>query len=83
MWPLFKGYNGDLNGKQCWKINIAKKAFSDGPNAIPRPPFDSNVAKVPIVKWSQNLIFVDRSVISGVPQFLENTCFVCIFKNLG
>ena len=75
MWPLFKGYNEDLNGKQSWKINIAKKAFSDGPNAIPRPLFDSNVAKVPIVKWSQKLIFVAGSVISGIPKILENLQF--------
>ena len=45
--------------------NILKKAFCDGPSANPRPLHNSNVEKVFIVKWSQILIFADKSPVSG------------------
>ena len=41
------------------------------------------MAKVYIVKWSQNMIFVDGSAISGTPKYLENCRFQCNFKIWG
>ena len=54
------------------KIKYLKKKLSDGFLANLRPLFNSNVAKVSIVQWSQKLIFVAGSVISGIPKILEN-----------
>ena len=58
------------------KIYIPKKPFYDGPSAILRPLCNINMPKVPIVKWSQNLNFVARSVISGVPNIMEMHAFL-------
>ena len=47
-------YNGDYNGKRAKKHNIPEKAVSDGPSAFLRPLYNSNMAKVSIIKLSQN-----------------------------
>ena len=59
--------------------NISNNALFDGFFVIPRPFNNSNMAKVSIVKWSQNMIFVDGSAISGTPKYFEN----CNFKIWG
>ena len=41
------------------------------------------MAKVSIVKGSQNIIFVDGSAISGTPKYFENCLFQCNFKIWG
>ena len=38
------------------------------------------MAKVSIVKWSQKLIFVAWSVISGIPKYFKNCRFQCNFN---
>ena len=68
----FLGYDGNFNGKQDKKLNILIKVLSDIILAILIPLFSSNVATVSIVQWSQKLIFVAVSVISGIRNFLEN-----------
>ena len=50
------------------------KTLSDGVSANLRPLYNSNMAKVSTVMWSQNWIFV--------ATFLENPCFQCNFKNI-
>ena len=82
MSPLFFGCNGDFNGKRAKKHNILKKALSDGPSANLRPLYNSNVAKVSIVKWSQILISTVRSSIFGIPKIFKNFRFYCIFKTM-
>ena len=59
--PPYKNFNG----KQAPKNNILKKALSDGPSENLRPLYNSNVAKVLMVKWSQILVFLARSPVSG------------------
>ena len=49
--------------------NISKNALSDGFLVNPRPLYNSNMAKVSIVKWSQKWIFVYGSAISGIPKY--------------
>ena len=51
--------------------------------SIMRPHYNSNMAKVSIVKWSQNLMFVVRSPISGLAKKVKDTVFKAIFQNLG
>ena len=53
------------------KIKISgKNTLSDGFFVNPRPLYNSNMAKVYIVKWSQNMIFVDGNFFSGpTPNF--------------
>ena len=46
-------------------MNILEKALADGPSENLKPLYNSNVAKVLIVKWSQILISTARSSISG------------------
>ena len=75
MSPLFFGCNGDFNGKRAKKHNILKKALSDGPSANLRPLYNSNVAKVSIVKWSQILILAVGSSISDIPKNFKKLCF--------
>ena len=82
MSPLFFGCNGDFNGKQDKKHNILKKALSDGPSANLRPLYNSNVAKVSIVKWSQILISTVRSSIFDIPKIFKKFRFQCIFKKM-
>ena len=48
------------------------KALSDGPSAILRLPYDSNVEKVSIVQCYQNLIFIAGSPVSGLAYFLTD-----------
>ena len=56
----FLGDNGDSNEK--WSF----KKISYGPSANMRQLHNSNVAKVSIVKWTQILIFMDKSPVSGL-----------------
>ena len=60
-----------------------KNTLSDSPRAILSSLYNSNMAKVPIVKWCQNHFFVDRSAISGSPQVFKNAHKTGIFKKLG
>ena len=46
---------------------MLRKALSEGPRAFLRPLYNSNVAKVSIVKWSQNLIWAYGSGVFGIP----------------
>ena len=62
------------------KKKILQKALSDGILANLRPLYNSNVAKVYIVKWSQIQICVAGSVISGISTFLG---FQYYFKIIG
>ena len=48
----FKSYNMELNGKWMFK-NIVKETLSTAIFANPRPLYNSNIAKVYILKWSQ------------------------------
>ena len=63
--------------------NISKNALFNGFFVIPRSLYNSNMAKVFIVKWSQNMIFVDGSAISSTPKYFENLPFSMQFQNLG
>ena len=66
------------------KIRISKKnAIFYGFLDNPRPLYNSNMAKVSIVKWSQKWIFVYGSAISGIPKYFENCHFQCNFKIWG
>ena len=65
------------------KTKYAQKTLSDGIFANLRPLYNSNMAKVYIVKWSQKFIFVDGSAISGIPNYFENCRFQCNFKIWG
>ena len=38
-------FNGDHNGRGAQKQNILEKTFSDGPSAIRKPLFHSNVTR--------------------------------------
>ena len=69
--PPYKNFNG----KQAPKNNILKKALSDGPSENLRPLYNSNVAKVSIVKWSQILILAVGSSISDIPKNFKKLCF--------
>ena len=60
-----------------------KNTLSDSPRAILSSLYNSNMAKVPIVKWCQNHFFVDRSAISGSPQVFKNAYKTGIFKKFG
>ena len=46
--------------------------LSVGPSEILGPLYISNVERVYIGKWSQNLICIARSPISGIPKGLTN-----------
>ena len=48
---------------------ISKNALFDGFFVNPRLLHDINMAKVSIVKLSQNMIFVDGSAMSGAPKY--------------
>ena len=47
----------------------------------PRPFYNSNMAKIYIVEWSQNLLFMEGSVFSGIPNYLEYCFFNAILKS--
>ena len=50
-----------------------KKNFLMILSANLRPLYNSNVAKVSVVKWSQNLIFVDANAFFGLPYDCQIT----------
>ena len=52
---------------------MLKKTLSDEILAILRPLYYCNMAKVSIVKWSHNLIFVDRNPLFGLPYDFKIT----------
>ena len=62
---------------------MLKKALSEGLSTILRQLDNSNVEKVLIVKWSQNLICVDISTVSGSPKDLQDKCISGKFDLLG
>ena len=55
--------------------SIPPKTLSGGPNAILIPLYNSNLAKVYIVKWSQNLNVVTRNSVSGIPKLWKKKHF--------
>ena len=73
---------GITMGNKPNKTNMLKKALSDGPNTILRPLYNSNVAKVNIVKWSQNNIFVASSSVSRIPKKIQKYLLCMHFSNL-
>ena len=60
-----------------------KKALSVGILANPRPLYNSNVAKVSIVKWSQKWIFVDGNAFFGLPYDFQITLKTAILQIFG
>ena len=52
------------------------KTVSDGPSENLRPLYNSSVAKVSIVKWSQILISTAESTILAYPKFP----IICVFN---
>ena len=60
-----------LQLERSQKQNILEKALSVGPSAILRPLCISNMAKVYIIKWSQNSYWVAKSPTSGLPKDLK------------
>ena len=48
-----------------------------------RPLFNSNVAKVSLVKWSHILITTARSTVSGFAIYFENALKMQIIGNVG
>ena len=62
--------------------NILRKVLSNGPSENLRPLYNSNVAKVSIVKWSQILISTVRSSIFDIPKIFKKSRFQCIFKKM-
>ena len=65
------------------KKNIHKKTLVDGPSANLRPLYNSNVAKVSIVMWSQILISTARSTVSGITIYFKNALKAQIIGNFG
>ena len=65
------------------KIYTPKKAFSDGFFENLRSLFNSNVAKVSIVKCSRNLIFVDGNPYFGLPYDFKIALKQAIFPKFG
>ena len=65
----------NFNGKRAPQKNILRKVLSNGPSANLRPLYNSNVAKVSIVKWSQILISIVRSSILGIPKIPQFNSF--------
>ena len=57
------------------KKKIFSKALSVGSSTNMRPLYNSNMAKVSVVKWSQNMNFVTRSSVFGTPKLGQNLCF--------
>ena len=47
-----------------------------------RPLYNRNMAKVSVVKWSQNLIFVDANAFFGLPYDCQITFKSQFFKYL-
>ena len=76
----FESYNGELNGKWTFRKKISNKALFNGFFANLTPLYNSNVAKVSIVKCSQNWIFVDRNHFFGLPYNFKITLKTAIFQ---
>ena len=56
----------NFNGKQAPPPkNILRKVLSNGPSENLRPLYHSNVTKVSIIKWFQNLIWAYRFSVFG------------------
>ena len=62
-------------GSKPRKLNIFIQA-----SCILRQLYNSNMAKVSFVKWSQKYTFVAKSPISGIPKDLENAWKADIFE---
>ena len=63
--------------------NISKIALFDGFLDNPRPLYNSNMAKVSIVKWSQKWIFADEFPFLGPTPDFEIALKPAIFKIFG
>ena len=59
------------------------KTLSDGIQANLRPLKNSNMAKVSIVKWCHNWIFVGGNTFFGLPFDFKINLKALIFQNLG
>ena len=70
-------------GNRSTKNISPKKALSDGFFGNLRPLYNSNMAKVSIVKWSQNWIFVDGTPFFGPTPDFEIALKTAIFKIFG
>ena len=62
---------------------MLRKALLEGPRAILRPLYNSNKAKVSIIKSSHNLIRAYGSGVFGIPKNCQITRFACIFQIFG
>ena len=65
------------------KTEHPQKALSDGPSVNLRPLFNSNMAKVSVIKWSQNCTRTITSGIVGIPKYLKNACKAGYFNIFG
>ena len=64
------------NRKWIQKINISQSTLPDGFFVDLRPLYNSHVAKVSVVIWSQKWIFVAGSVISGIAKYFQKMPFL-------
>ena len=53
------------------KKNYTQWLLLEGPRSILKQLNNSNVAKVSIIKWSQNFIWAYGSDIFGIPKYLK------------
>ena len=58
---------------------MVELGFFDGTETA----YSSNVAKISIIKWSQNLIKVNKSSVSCLPKDLKKACEAVNFTILG
>ena len=64
----FEGFNRDFNGKLTLLFVMSKITLFGGFLENQGPLYNSNMAKVYIVKWSQKWIIKAGSVIYGIPK---------------
>ena len=79
----FERYNREFNGKCTFRKKISNKALFNRFFANLTPLYNSNVAKVYIVKCSQNWIFVDRNLFFGLPYDFKITLKRQFSKKMG
>ena len=78
--PLYWGYQLKIELKYKYP---PPKELSNVSSAILRPLFNSNMAKVPLVKWSHNCILLTKIEFLAIPHVLKNALKMGIFKKLG
>ena len=59
------------------------KAPLEGPKKVLTPIYNSNVAKVYIIKWSQNLIWAYRSGVLGIPKYACKAGYFTILDHIA